>query len=133
MEIIGNIIKAVIDLKGAIAAQSNPIEEQELVLKKLLDKAKNTAFGKHYNFQEILNDENSLEKFAKTIPYHDYDTMRDKWWDKVIDGQHDITWPGISDYFALSSGTTGNESKRIPVTNTMVEAIRQAGIKQIFA
>ena len=33
----------------------------------------------------------------------------------------------------MSSGTTGKTSKRIPVTDEMIEAIRQAGIKQVFA
>jgi len=132
MAIIGNIIKAVIDLKGTIS-QSNPIEEQKQVLIDLLEEAKNTAFGKHYNFQEILNDENPQNKFSQSIPQHDYETMKDQWWHKVIAGQSDITWPGRPDYFALSSGTTGNESKRIPVTKAMVDSIRQAGIDQVFS
>jgi hypothetical protein len=133
MAIIGNIIKAFVDLKGTITSESNPVEEQKNALNNLLNEAKDTAFGKHYNFQEILNAENPLEKFAQTIPYHNYETMKDKWWNKVIDGQKDITWPGVPDYFALSSGTTGKESKRIPVTDAMVDAIRQAGINQVFA
>lgn len=133
MPIIGNIIKGLIDLNGVITAKSKPIEEQDLVLKNLLLQAKDTAFGKHYNFQEILNDENPNRKFSSVVPYHDYDTMKEKWWDKVIDRQPNITWPGLPDYFALSSGTTGKESKRIPVTKSMIEAIRQAGINQIFA
>ena len=109
MAIIGNIIKAFIDLKGTITSESNPVEEQKNALNNLLNEAKDTAFGKHYNFQEILTDENPLEKFAQTIPYHDYETMKDKWWNKVIDGQKDITWPGVPHYFALSSGTTGKK------------------------
>jgi len=133
MAMIGRIIKAVIDVKGAIANKSNPIKEQEFVLNDLLEKAKNTAFGKEYTFQEILKDKNPLEKFAQTVPYHDYESIKDNWWHKVIDGQADITWPGTPDYFALSSGTTGNVSKRIPVTSEMIEAIRRAGINQVFA
>jgi hypothetical protein len=33
----------------------------------------------------------------------------------------------------LSSGTTGNSSKRIPVTDDMIEAIKKTGIQQVFA
>jgi len=133
MAIIGNIIKGVINITGAITAESSPTEDQKKVLNNLLETAKNTAFGKHYNFQKILDSNQTEEVFANTIPYHNYKKMKDEWWHKVIDGDTNITWPGAPDYFALSSGTTGKESKRIPVTNAMVEAIRQTGIDQVFA
>ena len=133
MAIIGNIIKGVIDLKGVITPESKPVEDQKKVLKNLLEKAKNTEFGKHYNFQKIIDSEQPEVTFAQTIPYFDYDTMKNEWWHKLLDGETDITWPGQTNYFALSSGTTGKESKRIPVTDDMIEAIRQAGIKQVFA
>lgn len=133
MAIIGNIIKGVINIKGAITTKSSPIEDQKKVLNNLLETAKDTAFGKHYNFQNILDSNQTEQAFANTIPYHNYKKMKDEWWHKVIDGDANITWPGTPDYFALSSGTTGKESKRIPVTNAMVEAIRQTGIDQVFA
>ncbi|PQV47428.1 GH3 auxin-responsive promoter [Jejuia pallidilutea] len=133
MAIIGNIIKGVINLKGAITTEPNPIEAQKQVFKNLLDTAKDTQFGKHYNFKNILNSNQPQQTFASTIPYHNYKKMKDEWWHKVINGETNITWPGAPDYFALSSGTTGKESKRIPVTNAMIEAIRQTGIDQVFA
>lgn len=133
MAIIGNIIKGVIELKGTFEAEPDPIEEQRNVLKNLLDKAKDTAFGKHYSFKTILDAKNFQKVFSETIPYHDYDKMNTDWWHKLHNGESNITWPGNLGYFALSSGTTGKKSKRIPVTDDMVEAIRQAGIKQVFA
>lgn len=133
MAIIGNIIKGVIELKGTFEAEPNPVEDQRNVLKSLLDKAKDTAFGKHYSFETILDAENFQKAFSETIPYHDYDKMNTDWWNKLHNGESNITWPGNLGYFALSSGTTGKISKRIPVTDDMVEAIRQAGIKQVFA
>ncbi|NND08987.1 MAG: hypothetical protein HKN87_21655 [Saprospiraceae bacterium] len=36
--------------------------------------------------------------------------------------------PGHPDYFALSSGTTGKESKRVPVTADMIKSIRSIGV-----
>lgn len=132
MAIIGNIIKTVIDLRGSIS-QSNPVEEQKQVLKDLLKEAKDTAFGKHYNFHKILESDNPAASFAESVPMHDYEKMKTEWWHKVVAGEKDITWPGVPDYFALSSGTTGKESKRIPVTKAMVDSIRKAGIDQVFA
>lgn len=133
MAIIGNIIKGVINLKEAITFETDAVEAQQKVLRTLLEKAKNTAFGKHYHFQDILDSTHPDRTFSQKIPYHDYNKMSTEWWHKVVEGESDITWPGNPDYFALSSGTTGKTSKRIPVTEDMIEAIQQAGIKQVFA
>ncbi len=133
MAIIGSLIKGAIDVAGNFTADENPIENQKKVLRKLLEKAKDTAFGKSYGFQKILDAENLQEAFQKQVPYFDYHQMQEQWWHKLHEGLEDITWPGIPSYYALSSGTTGKTSKRIPVTDEMIEAIRQAGIKQVTA
>lgn len=133
MEIIGSIIKSAIDLKSVLTSEPNHIEAQQKVLENLLKTALSTEFGKAYNFDLILQSDEVHEDFAKEVPYFDYHQLHDQWWYKVIEGKQDITWPGSPDYFALSSGTTGKKSKRIPVTNDMIEAIRKAGIKQVEA
>ncbi|MBV7270584.1 GH3 family domain-containing protein [Winogradskyella luteola] len=133
MAILGNIIKGVIHLKAALTVKKDHVEAQKKVLEHLLQTAKNTAFGKFYKFDEILKADNSFEAFTDGIPYFDYNKINEEWWHKLHKGQTDVTWPGSPSYFALSSGTTGKTSKRIPVTDDMVEAIRQAGIKQVFA
>lgn len=133
MAIIGSLIKGAIDLKSAFTSEPNHIEAQQKVLQTLLEKAKNTEFGKTYNFGLIMLSDNIKEEFAKEVPYFDYHELHDKWWYKVIDGEENVTWPGSPNYFALSSGTTGKKSKRIPVTDDMINAIRSAGIKQVEA
>ncbi len=133
MAIIGTIIKGVISLKDVITPDLNPVEAQKKVFTSLLETAKDTAFGKHYKFEALLNEKAPQKAFADSIPYHDYSKMKTEWWYKLLDGEKDITWPGAPDYFALSSGTTGKESKRIPVTDAMIEAIRTTGIAQVFA
>ena len=50
MAVIGEFIKKAIDVTGYIKGDGNPIEEQEKVLKDLLETAKLTAFGKKYGF-----------------------------------------------------------------------------------
>ncbi|MDT7827800.1 GH3 auxin-responsive promoter family protein [Pricia sp. S334] len=133
MPIIGNIIKGFIDVRDKLATEKDPIAEQRDVLKRLLKTAKNTAFGEHYDFAAILESKNRSEAFAEAIPYHDYNKIDEEWWQKLHEGEEDVTWPGVPDYFALSSGTTGKTSKRIPVTEEMVTAIRDAGIQQVYA
>ncbi|HET8753318.1 MAG TPA: GH3 auxin-responsive promoter family protein [Salinimicrobium sp.] len=133
MAILGSLIKALIHFRGAVVTEGDPVESQEKVLRQLLKKAKDTAFGKHYDFEEILESENIRKDFAEKIPFFDYNKINEEWWSKLHVGEEDVTWPGNPHYFALSSGTTGSASKRIPVTDEMVEAIRQTGIKQVGA
>ncbi len=133
MAIVGSIIKRLIDLRDNLVSEPDAQKAQEEVLQKLLKTAKDTEFGKHHNFKAILESGDILKTFAEKIPYFDYHKLEKEWWHKVHDGEENITWPGRPPYFALSSGTTGKSSKRIPVTNDMVEAIRKAGIKQVSA
>tara|TARA_R100000935_G_C2833555_1_gene166652 strand:- start:11 stop:1531 length:1521 start_codon:yes stop_codon:yes gene_type:complete len=133
MAIIGSIIKGLIDLRDKIVTEPNADEAQLEVLKSLLKKAKDTAFGKHYNFDEILEADDIRLAYAERIPNFDYNKINDEWWYKMHEGEKDVVWPGTPPYFALSSGTTGKTSKRIPVSEDMVEAIRTSGIKQVGA
>ncbi len=133
MAIFGSIIKSLIDLKGSLTSEGEAVKNQEEVLRNLLKRAKNTAFGKHYEFEEILKSGNIEKTFSEKVPYFDYNKIDKEWWHKYHEGEENVTWPGKPPYFALSSGTTGKSSKRIPVTDDMVEAIRKAGIKQVSA
>ncbi|MBC8767916.1 GH3 auxin-responsive promoter family protein [Arenibacter sp. BSSL-BM3] len=133
MAILGNIIKGAIHLKETFSTESDHWKEQQEVLRSILNIAKNTDFGQYYNFETILNSEDFPRKFAEKIPYFDYNKINDEWWHKLHDGHENVTWPGRPSYFALSSGTTGKSSKRIPVTDDMIESIRAAGLKQVFA
>ncbi len=133
MAILGSIIKTAIDLRGAIVSEKSPVESQKEVLKQLLEKAKDTAFGKYYGFSQILESEDLEKSFSEKVPYFDYHQMEKEWWCKTQEGLKDISWPGTPTYFARSSGTTGKTSKRIPVTDEMIEAIRTTGIKQVGA
>ncbi|NVJ46078.1 MAG: GH3 auxin-responsive promoter family protein [Cytophagia bacterium] len=134
MPLLGKIIKRAIDLGGHIAEESKTPEElQSEVLNMLLERARHTAFGKYYQFESLLESNSIVDAFRKAIPAFDYHRMHDAWWFKTVEGEKDVTWPGIPEYFALSSGTTGDKSKRIPVTEEMIEAIRETGLKQILS
>ncbi|MGB3151318.1 MAG: GH3 auxin-responsive promoter family protein [Maribacter sp.] len=133
MAILGGIIKSFLELRDAVTSEHDPVGEQRAVLDMLLTKAKDTAFGKYYGFEAILGGKEALREFARKVPYYDYNGIAEDWWSRLHAGETDITWPGNPDYFALSSGTTGKTSKRIPVTADMVSAIRSAGIEQVYA
>ncbi|NHF61032.1 GH3 auxin-responsive promoter family protein [Flavobacteriaceae bacterium TP-CH-4] len=134
MPLLGELVKGVIHATDWVLPERNPIAEQEQVLKELLEKGRATEFGKRYKFDKILNSGNVKRTFVNTVPFFDYHKIDKEWWHR----QHatsatDVTWPGDPNYYALSSGTTGKTSKRIPVTDAMIKAIQKAGIKQVLA
>lgn len=131
MSILGNVIKTAIEIKNTLTPEvKDAYETQEEQLRSLLSKAAKTAFGKYYNFEKILESDNPIDQFRQRVPIHDYDLINDEWWQQQQE-QPDITWPGQPKYFALSSGTTGKESKRIPVTDDMLASFRAVGISQV--
>lgn len=132
MAIIGEIIKKAVETADKIFTNSDHTEAQKEVLSELLNTAKKTAFGKYYEFDKLLENDDPREAFAEMVPYYSYDQLRERWWQRVIDGAPDITWPGKAEFFAVSSGTT-SAKKHIPVTDEMIKAIRKAGLQQIKA
>lgn len=95
-------------------------------LKELLNTAKDTSFGKYYGFAEMLKCDDIISRFKAEVPIHDYNAMHNNWWNKQ-QIYPDITWPGRPEYFALSSGTTGKSSKRIPMTSDFLQTMRDVG------
>ena len=61
----------------------------------------------------------------------DYDAFYEKWLKYSILGEKDNTWRGRIKYYALSSGTTGSPSKRIPVTSEMIRSFQKSSLKQL--
>ena len=89
MAILGAIIKTAIDLNDALSSEVNPVESQKEVLKNLLEKAKNTAFGKYYGFSKILEADDIRKKFASEIPYFDYHQMENQWSSQIYKRMED--------------------------------------------
>ncbi|OYU81341.1 MAG: hypothetical protein CFE23_04395 [Flavobacterium sp. BFFFF1] len=88
----------------------NPEATQQKVFTQLIQKAKNTDFGRDHHFDQIQ----SFEDFSKQVPIRDYEQLKD-YVEKVVKGQSDILWPGKPLYFAKTSGTTSG-AKYIPLT-----------------
>ncbi len=136
MAIIGRTLKRAIGFSsrmGNIRLPRDPFVVQQSTLLKLLRKAKATSFGGAYSFKSILNSNDPIERFRETVPVSDYNKMHEQWWHRSLKGEKDVTWPGPIKYFALSSGTSENASKRIPITSEMIKSITRVGLKQIIA
>jgi hypothetical protein len=132
MALLGGVIKKAIDFNGMISREPNPYKAQKAVLLQLLKKARLTAFGLKYQFNEILNSQNVIKAFQDIVPVYDYDKLYAEWWQFLLKGHQNVTWPGGQKYFALSSGTTSNK-KYIPVTNDMINAIKKSGMQQVLS
>ncbi len=132
MALLGGVIKKAIDIRGFINREPNPSKAQKAVLLQLLKKAKHTAFGLKYKFSQILESPDPVKAFQERVPVHDYDAMYNEWWNYLLKGHQNVTWPGGQNYFALSSGTTSNK-KYIPVTRDMISAIKGSGMQQVLS
>jgi len=133
MAILGSLIKRAITFRGRIPQRRSTYKRQVRELRKLLLKAQNTAFGQEYQFDKLLLEADPVSAYQKTVPVFDYQTMYDKWWKRALNGEAYITWPGTIKYFALSSGTSEQASKHIPVTKEMIKSIQRGTLKQILS
>ena len=134
MAFVGTILQEVVKFKKNRIEKKVVYDERLQVetLIKLLKKARRTAFGKHYGFESILKGSNKIEDFQKKIPVFDYNKMHDEWWYRTLQDEEDIAWPGKIKFFALTSGTSGSPSKRIPVSMEMLQAMRKTSINQML-
>lgn len=136
MAFVGKAIKRALTLQKTlrrVRRRQSPEKKQEKTFLKLIRKAQNTALGRAYRFDEILRSENPYALFGKNVPLFHYDSIHDAWWYRSLDGEEDVAWPGKVQYFALSSGTSGAPSKKIPVTQAMIRSMRRTSVRQILS
>lgn len=134
MAILGHLISRSLRIRKNFSIKTGtPRGYQQQVLARLLSKAKNTQFGKHYEFSSLLKEDHLYEEFKSGIPFHNYNSMYNKWWKYCHEGEENVCWPGKVKYFALSSGTSESTSKHIPVTNDMIKSVKKAGFKQFYS
>lgn len=99
----------------------------------LLKKAKYTQFGQQFGFEEILEAEDYTAAFRSRVPAYDYTRIYQEWWNRTLQGEEDVCWPGKIKYFALSSGTSEASSKYIPITTDLMRGNRITMIKQLLS
>lgn len=104
-----------------------PNEVQQELLRHLISKAKNTEFGKKYDFAGIHN----YESFARNVPIHTYEEYEPDI-ERCRQGENNIFWPTPIKWFAKSSGTTNAKSKFIPVSDDSLENCHYAAGKDLL-
>ena len=91
--------------KGIKKWSSNPIRTQQKVFDNLINKAKNTAFGKDHGFNTI----SSYSDFKKAVPIRDYEELA-SYVLRVKKGEENVLWPGKPIYLCKTSGTTSGQN-----------------------
>ena len=93
-----------------------PVDVQNELLLGLVQVAKNTEFGKKYDFSSIK----SYEDFALRVPIQQYESI-EPLIERCRKGEQNLFWPTKIKWFAKSSGTTNAKSKFIPVSDEAIE------------
>jgi hypothetical protein len=63
---------------------NDPRRQQLRVLNKLLKRARFTAFGQQYRFDDILLSRHVGKVFQELVPVHDYNKIYEEWWQKPL-------------------------------------------------
>jgi hypothetical protein len=109
-------------------ARREPVESQRALMGHLLFQGAKTSFGREHGLQEVRN----LRAFKQQVPVRTYDELK-PWIEQAIAGQSDVLWPGMTAWFAKSSGTTSDRSKYLPITQESLKEGHFKGGKDLLA
>ncbi|TVQ87773.1 MAG: hypothetical protein EA393_10085 [Bacteroidetes bacterium] len=108
--------------------KENPHQAQHDLLFELLNKARNTEWGKKYDYASIKD----IKTYQERIPVQDYEDVK-PYIERLRKGENYLLWPAEIKWFAKSSGTTSDKSKFIPVSNEALEDCHFKGGKDMLS
>lgn len=101
---------------------------QRAQLEWLLGRARSTAVGEEFGFAQCRD----YETFASHVPMLPYERIRPMVM-RMVAGERDVLWPGVTRRFAQSSGTSDGRSKYIPVTDDSLSRCHYRGGRDVVA
>lgn len=101
--------------------KKDPVFPQESTLLEIVYLARDTEFGKKYDFKSIKN----VADFQKKVPINNYEDLS-IYIERMMKGCENILWPGLVSNFSKSSGTTAR-SKFLPVSSELLQSCFKAG------
>ena len=107
---------------------NHPHDAQKQTFDYLIKTAQNTTFGKKYHFTNIKN----VEDFKRQVPINDYDSLKDLIQDN-LKGKQNVLWPEPIHWFAMSSGTTSDKSKFVPVSPSSMKKNHYKAGRELIA
>ena len=105
-----------------------PHEVQSEWFKRLISTARDTEWGKRFDYESIK----SVEQFRERVPLNTYESIK-PYIDSMRAGKDNVLWPGEIRWFAKSSGTTSDRSKYIPVSQEALEECHFKGGKDMLS
>ncbi len=104
-----------------------PHEVQDDCFRWLVSSAKNTEWGLKYGYNSITK----LAQYKERVPINNYDGIK-PYINRLRQGEQNILWPQEIKWFAVSSGTTADKSKYIPVSEDTIEECHFKGGKDVL-
>ncbi len=101
---------------------------QKSLLNRLLKRAASTEWGRLHDFSSI----SSYISFSERVPVSPYPSVKPLIM-RMIAGEKDILWPGVTRWYAQSSGTSDGRSKFIPITDDSLRINHYAGGAEVVA
>ncbi len=95
---------------------------------RLISAAKNTEWGRKYDYKSITY----MDDYKNRVPLNDYESMKPII-ERLRKGEQNLLWPTEIKWFAKSSGTTSDKSKFIPVSMESLEECHFKGGKDLLS
>ncbi len=105
--------------------QRDPAPTQKALLDGLVRAAARTRFGAEHRFESIR----SIADYQARVPLRTYADFK-PYWDRVFEGERDVTWPGRPRHFAVTSGTASSGvagNKYIPLSDEGIRSQMRVG------
>lgn len=105
-----------------------PIEVQNELFEKLIKQARDTEYGRKYEFRSITGQ----GEYSDRVPVVTYEELYPTI-SRIMQGEQNLLWPSEIRWFAKSSGTTNAQSKFIPVSPEALDDCHFKGGKDLLS
>ncbi|HRX63833.1 MAG TPA: GH3 auxin-responsive promoter family protein [Candidatus Absconditabacterales bacterium] len=123
---VNKIAKNIFKIRQGSKRES--LKHQEEFLFDLIRRCKKTVFGEKYGFKNIK----SIQDFQELVPIFTYKEFQPRI-EYMLRGEKHISYPGRIPLFAVSSGTTGDKGKYIPLTHEHLRTSQLRGGEKLIA
>ena len=112
-------------------AQSRPADAQRGVYLGLIHALASTKYGRELGILKSM-DVAKRKDFVRSVPIVTYDELK-PWIERSRNGEPSVLWPGMTKWFAQSSGTTSDQFKWLPITSEALHECHYKGGKDLLA
>jgi len=103
-----------------------PGKAQRRLLYGMVQRAKDTAWGRTHGFGELQLSPDLVEEYQHHVPLSDYGDLM-PYLDRVVGGEPDVIWPGSPKAFAVSGGTSSG-GRVIPLSREAMSFLNRSSL-----